>query len=478
MRSLRDRLLFRSTAVLVLIFLVAAVSLHFLMRQSLLTELDAALLLEARSLSTQVEFAANEVHVEPEVMALPEYTTGSRSHFFQVFHADGVSLFRSDSLSQHDLLPPSHAPLPSTFASIRLPDQSIGRSISLRFQPHTDDERESESSATAIPWVTLVVARETSQMNATLTRLNGLLAIVTIAATMACVLLTRRVVQRELEPLRTLAMAIQQVRVTNLYDLIHIADCPGELLPVTNCLNDLLTRLQQAMTREKSFTADVAHELRTPIAGLETTLEVCASRPRDVAGYQAAIDNCLTITRGMHTMVDTLLQLARTESQQYVLELKTSNIGDLLRECWSPLAGRAAERGLHVEWSIDDSACAHIDREAVRLVFANLLDNATSYVATNGQLRLAVTDRGSQIVITVANNGCALDAAQVSHVFDRYWRGDASRAGSGQHCGLGLALCKQLVEMHQGTITAEARDGWFTMTQTFWTTAPQTDRLL
>lgn len=178
----------------------------------------------------------------------------------------------------------------------------------------------------------------------------------------------------------------------------------------------------------------------------------------------------------MHGMVDTLLQLARADSQQYVLKLEAIHIGELLRECWSPFVGRSAERGLKVEWSIHDSACALVDREAVRLVFANLLDNAVSYAVTDGELQIAVFENESQIIVTIANDGCTLDSSQVSYVFDRYWRGDVARTDSGRHCGLGLALCKPLVELHRGTIIAEVDDGWFRATLTFPSIVPSPSR--
>ncbi len=464
MRSLRARLLYRTTAVLVITFAVAAVALYVLMRESLLAELDAALLFEAKSLAAHVEETNGQVQIEPEMTGLIEYTTTANPHYFQLHTSDGAKTLRSPSLAGLDLSLPT-TPLPEpAYQSVVLPGQRAGRSVALSFQPRPDEEDDQTDRVVELQRVTLVVARETAALDATLARLGVRLAIVTLTAAIASVLLTGSVVRHELRPLRALALSIDQVSVANLAHRVRISDCPAELIPVVDCLDQLLGRLDQALTREKSFTADVAHELRTPLSGLETTLEVCASRVRDVKGYQTVVANCLGITRGMHVMVDNLLHLARADAGQFALRLEPIEITALIHDCWSPFEERAADRELHVDWELDASLCALLDRESARQIVTNLFDNAVAYTAVGGRVRTSVVDQVSRAVITIANSGCALNGGEVSRVFDRFWRGDASRTGAGLHCGLGLSVCKQLVELHDGTVSAEVRDGRFIVT--------------
>lgn len=462
MRSLRTRLLYRTSGVLTLTLVTAAVVLFLLIRTALFAELDASLLLEAASLATHVEQSDAGIQIEQAVAALPEYSSAEQPHYFQVWTADGRSAFRSPSLAGSNLpLASVTSNQTSLHRSSNLPNGKPGRNAAIVFQPRLEDEEENLNRTAERPKATLVVARATTEIDTTLARLAALLSAVTVATVVVCVVLTGGVVSRELQPLHSLAGSLERLEAADMSQRIDIGDCPAELTPVVDCLNQLFGRLEAAMAREKSFTADVAHELRTPLAGLETTLEVYASRPREVDAYQAVIKNCLGITRGMHVMVDNLLRLARADANQVPLNVHPVKVASLIRESWSPFLERAGERRLRVEWDLDGSANAHVDQEAARQIFANLYDNAVTYAETGGQIRTSCCVAGNRSIVTIANSGCALPSSDVDRVFDRFWRGDAARTSAGLHCGLGLSLCRKLVELHHGTMTAEVRDGWF-----------------
>jgi two-component system heavy metal sensor histidine kinase CusS len=136
----------------------------------------------------------------------------------------------------------------------------------------------------------------------------------------------------------------------------------------------------------------------------------------------------------------------------------------VIRECWSVFEDVASERQLDVEWTLGESLTALLDVESARRVFSNLFDNAVTCTPVGGRICLSVAQEESRIIITIGNDGCTLPGSDASRVFDRFWRGDASRTGGGLHCGLGLSLCKQLMELQRGTISADIRDGWFVVT--------------
>ncbi|MDB5289134.1 MAG: senX3, partial [Phycisphaerales bacterium] len=219
-----------------------------------------------------------------------------------------------------------------------------------------------------------------------------------------------------------------------------------------------------AFAREKSFTADVAHELRTPLAGLETTLEVCAGRQREPQAYEKVINSCLRTTRGMHAMVDTLLLLARADASQLAATQESVDVEKLLQECWSDYAPVAAGRGLKIEW--DTSAMqANTDRDKLRVVFNNLLDNAVSYADAGGTIRIGVEGMSLGVQATISNTGSRVSADEAAQVFERFWRGDAARTDTGRHCGLGLSLCQKIMEVLGGKIAVTSeKDALFTVT--------------
>src|SRR5439155_2979097 len=116
--------------------------------------------------------------------------------------------------------------------------------------------------------------------------------------------------------------------------------------PIVVGLNGLLERLQNAFEREKSFTADAAHELRTPLAGLESALEVCARKTRAPEAYASVVSECLDVVRGMHGMIDNLLLLARADADQVPATVGSVNLDDLLTDAWRRFKTTAEQRGL------------------------------------------------------------------------------------------------------------------------------------
>jgi two-component system sensor histidine kinase QseC len=298
----------------------------------------------------------------------------------------------------------------------------------------------------------MVVAGDSSEMERTLARIGWLLALVCGTATLASAGSMIWIVRRGLKPVDVLAGKIGRMDDSNLGQRLDLDGTPSELMPVTQRLNELLGRLEEAFSREKSFSSDVAHELRTPLAGVEAALEVCASRPRKPEEYQQTIGRCLDAARRMHGMVDNLLMLARVESHQVKITCEVVAIADLLDECWRLFAARAGERSLHVQFHVEPQCHLRTDREKLRLILHNLLDNAVNYANAGGSIQVKVGRSGDRLTLCISNSGNCLSKEQAEHVFERFWRGDAARAATGAHCGLGLTLCRRIVELLDGSI--------------------------
>ena len=237
-------------------------------------------------------------------------------------------------------------------------------------------------------------------------------------------------------------------------------------MPVVQRLNDLLQRLQDTLEREKAFSSDVAHELRTPLSGLETALEVSASQRRSPEEYERVISRCLDVSRRMHAMVDNLLMLARAESKQLVVQRDHRWIcADLCREAWTNFQQRADERKLHIDWRVPDDCVVNSDQEKIRLLLHNFFDNAVSYTDQGGRITIAIECR-PKARLQVSNTGSRLTAEDATHVFERFWRGDRART-AGNHCGLGLTLCRNIAQVLGGAIAAKSDGGVFSVTLEF-----------
>jgi two-component system heavy metal sensor histidine kinase CusS len=212
----------------------------------------------------------------------------------------------------------------------------------------------------------------------------------------------------------------------------------------------MLGRLDAAFTREKAFTGNVAHELRTPLAGVKAALEVCANQPRDPAEYRRVLGECLGAVDLMHRMVESLLSITRLGSGQITPRIERVRLTPLLHERWEEIAPR--DKQIDVEWNTDDSIEAQADRALLRSVCSNLLDNAASYVNDGGSIRITARLESDRMELQIANTGSSIAPDDIAKVFEPFWRADPSRTATGRHCGLGLTLTRGYVERMGGSI--------------------------
>ena len=459
MTSLRRRLVGRTTLVAVATIVPASIALYVLLRGELLSQFDEALLLEARSLQSHVALVRSEKGVNLEVIDLPHYDNPTNPWMFQIRHGETTEA-TSPGAEDHDFRPGPCSYLP-TLRSTRLPDGTSGRMLFFRFDPQPPERDDSpDDPEPVVPPVEIVVARSTRELSAICASMRWILGIVNAVAISVIVGGIHRVARRELRPLSTLAAIIQATKAEGLSEPIVLTDPPEEVAPVIDRLNELLQRLDRAIVREKAFTADVAHELRTPLAGLLATLEVVSSRDRDAPVYRQTIADCLTAVRGMNSLVRTLLLLAREDIHRPDRACEPVGLAGLLRDCFSPFETMALEKRLRIDWQTDERIVWPTDRESLRSIASNLLDNAVSYVGVDGWIRI-VTFAGETTGISIANDGCRLSPGDAENAFQRFWRGDESRSATGTHCGLGLSLCRKIAEGIGARLCATASDGVF-----------------
>ena len=458
-RSLRARLLLGTVGATLVFLLGIGLALYGLVRSALYSEFDARLGSKARILSIMVVDMAVEgegYKLVYERSHFPEYERQQDAEYFQLWRSTGQVLTRAPSLGRADLkriAGPVRAPASTHMV---LPDGRPGRAAGIRFIPRREDGEPVVSDPRKE--MVLVVAQATEAVEARLNRFRWLLGGVFTAAMLAVAAALFGVVAALLRPLEHLANRIARLDADDLSARFAAAYLPSELRPVARRIDDLLRRLEATFAREKAFTADVAHELRTPLSGLRTTIEVMLSKPREPAQYREALDDCLAIANRLQSLVDNLLSLAQLESGRVALTREPVQLDYLLREAWRPFAELAAKRGVTVEWRPSAPVFVDSDPVKLRIVFSNLFDNAVSYVPDGGTVTVGLTVTGSDCAVLVANTGSTLPDDQVVQVFDRFWRGDRSRA-IGLHCGLGLSLCQRIISLLGGRIAATSSVG-------------------
>ena len=448
--------------------LLFGIVIYATIRHVLMREFDAALADSAHTMAACVEADDEGIEIEFDPARVPALRNKELPSHFEFWTEDGTVLLRAESLGQTNL-PKFHGEEGKpAFRSVLLHGGTAGRALGVSFAPAVDDEyvvgetgdhSEVKSSAEKLPVITLVVAKSTRQLDAQLAFFRWLLAGSGGVTMIAALVVSLLIVRRGLRPLNALADRIAAIREQELSARIPTKQIPTELAPVVERLNDLLRRLGAAFNRERSFTANVAHELRTPLSGARSTIEVALSRERSPGEYAEALNDSLQIVQRMHTMVERLLLLARLEARQVALNKETIHLSEVVDACWESVSEKATARGLSLDNQIPEHLACVADHDGIIMVFANLLENAAQYTDNNGRIWATAKESDGRVKITIANTGCTLTDEQASRVFEPFWRADASRKATGVHCGLGLAVVRQIILALDGTVTSDVEHG-------------------
>jgi len=471
MQSLRMRLLAGTALGTGALLGLTGALLYVSVKARLFSEFDRLLDAKARTLAGLVEIEGGRLHMELDEVDLEEFSRRSRPEYFEIWSHDGRVLARSPSLGKQDLpfvRPQGAGTVVAVNAS--LPDGRRGRLLALRLMRKKKErgEEEQKGNTRAADGFILVLGRETADIERTLAGLRTLLLAVGAAALLLSVGVAAAVAHFGLIPVRGVARRISAIGENDLGVRLDPQNTPLELRVVVHRLNELLSRIEAAFRRERNLTADVAHELRTPLAGIRSTLEVALTRDRPPAEYREAIATSLKIVEQTQSMVENLLSLAKLDSGQTPTRLKEVSLTELLEHAWHPFKERAKERGVRVSWEVEPDLVLKTDKEKLACVLGNLFDNAVSYADEGGTISIRASKEGENgIRVTVSNTGSKLSPEEAEKAFDRFWRGSSAREATGLHCGLGLSLSKKLIELIGGRITARSEKGIFSVTLTF-----------
>ena len=253
-------------------------------------------------------------------------------------------------------------------------------------------------------------------------------------------------VGRGLRPLFAMSQAVAKRQPDALAPLAE-RNLPQELQPLAGSLNALLARLDSALGAQRRFTADAAHELRTPLAALKLQLDV-ARRANDQPSRVAAYDDLdAGVERAAH-LVDQLLTLARIEPEALATRAVDCDLGAIAKEAIVARGALAAKK--HIDLGLAREAPVRVrgDPASLSILLSNLLDNALRYTPEGGKIDVALDNDGGRAVLTVVDNGPGIPPEERARVFDRFFRGDDREPGS----GLGLSIVKRIADAHHAAI--------------------------
>jgi len=263
-------------------------------------------------------------------------------------------------------------------------------------------------------------------------------------------------VRRGLAPLHRLTEAVSKVSEKDFRLQVDNQALPAELRPIADRLTQTLDQLHAAFTREKQTTADIAHELRTPLAALLTTAEVGLRKPRPTEEYRQLLQDCRSIGQQLSHQVERLLALARLDAGVDRFRAQSIDVAALADQCADLVRPLARARSLALTVHHDGPACLTTDADKLREVLTNLLHNAIEYNRPDGRIDVTVQRRNGTLDVEVRDTGIGIAADVQPHIFQRFYRADPARNGAGLHAGLGLAIVKGYVDLLGGTVAVES----------------------
>jgi signal transduction histidine kinase len=283
----------------------------------------------------------------------------------------------------------------------------------------------------------------------------------------------RAAIRRGARPINDLAASIDAIRDNDLTVRIDEGAAPGELVPVVARLNGLLERLEQSFKREKSFTSDAAHELRTPLAGLRSTVEVAMGRKREVEEYRETLNRVLGIVGHLEGLVVKLLILARLEFGQERLARAPVALEDKVTGVWARHDAQAGVRRIEAFFDMSGAGSVLADPDFLESILDEVFGNAVTYSDEGGSISVRAAGGGETTALSIGNTGSKVPSEDACRVFDRFWRGSLARSEVGSRFGLGLPIARMMTEAMGGRLEVETESGGeFKVTLTF----PAADR--
>jgi signal transduction histidine kinase len=451
---------------------ISGVAASFVVRRALTAQFDAALLAKARLFATVVKAdGEGDVTLDLDETPMPEFASGEHADYFQVWRSDGSVVARSPSLGSGNLVAPGREAY--EFQDLLLPGRKSGRAVTMRVMARFDDDEDPPPAArTPGPTVGLAVARDRRALDQALAGTSLALGVGALLVLLGIPLLVSGAIRTGLRPLDTLGGRAALIDARSLGQRFSTDGVPDELLPICKRLNDLLERLEVSFERERQFSADVAHELRTPIAELRTVAEVALRFPDGDEDGAAEVDPAPVTTLpartarslqemlgtavNMEALVSSLLTLSRCESGRQPVHIEAVDLGRICDEAWPPHQRAARKKGVRTVACGAGPAMVMADPVLLGSVVQNLFSNALEYTTPGGEITWSISEEGPRTSLVVDNTNSSLTSSDVPHVFERFWRKDPARTG-GNHGGLGLSLAQAFVRLMNGTLGLELR---------------------
>jgi signal transduction histidine kinase len=266
------------------------------------------------------------------------------------------------------------------------------------------------------------------------------------------------IITRAVRPVEQIEATAAEISKGKLSARVQIETPDSELGQLSSVLNATFARLQAAFDRQQQFTSDAAHELRTPLAIMILEAQTSLARPRTAAEYKQSVEDCLETAQQMRRLADTLLDLARLEVSDANAERAEIDLAEIVLRCIRRLEPTASNREVALKYNLLRAPVLSFPERMV-LVVTNLLINAINYNRPGGEVVVTTGSSGTNATLSVVDAGIGIGPADLPRIFDRFYRVDKARSRAGGHAGLGLSICKAIIDAEHGMIQVQSEIG-------------------
>lgn len=426
---------------------------------SLLLYLDLAINIEREQVSViddeiiGLQSILSVYHKDPRFLREEILLEGSKKknpkYFVRIQDEQGNLLVESPRMVD---FPPAGFPLPSELsvtstAGVKLVG-SGGRSFLLKTVWIDDGTIEKRRYK-------VQMAFDVTYQETVLTNYRQLMIISLVLGILISALICKFIIRRGMHPLKEITETTRRISANRLHERVAASRWPKELTPLAVAFDDMLDRLEDSFIRLSRFSADLAHELRTPINGLMGSADVILSKERTPEEYRYVIESSLDEYSRLSRMIERLLFLARATNNEIKIEKVPLDIPGELARIHELFRATADELG--VEIIISGEGTVDAERDLFGRAVSNLLSNALQHTPSGGRVILSTRVSERHVEVRVSDTGSGIPAEHLAKIFDRFYRVDSARSSSTGGAGLGLAIVKSIMDLHGGTVSVESR---------------------
>jgi len=307
---------------------------------------------------------------------------------------------------------------------------------------------------------TVQIAIDVSQQESLLARYRHWFWLILLGTLAIFPLIGYRIARRSIRPVEEVATTARHISSTNLRERIQPDGYPSELASLAATFNKMLDGLEESFERISRFSADIAHDLRTPVNNIRGEAEVALARARTVEEYREVLGSCLEEAVRLSELIGDLLFLARAESPLAHLHRQSINVGELLSGIREYYEAPAADQGVSLSTALpDEPVIAQLDRTLLQRAVGNLVSNALAHTPPGRSVVLGAAVESSAVRIEVSDAGEGMPSEALPRVFDRFFRVDESRSQASGGTGLGLAIVHSIAQLHGGNVEIASQPG-------------------